>query len=181
VDADALLRQLRTQFSTLEDAERVVVAEAPELGVLVTDEDKVQRVLTNLVENALKYAPEGAIEVAGRRSPDGTLLTVSDHGPGIPPAERERIFERFVQLDQSSTRRQGGTGLGLYLCRQLATVLNGRLELEDTPGGGCTFTLVLPIDHDTTVRTDQSHRVIADDQGDRHDDLGGLTTLRRSG
>jgi signal transduction histidine kinase len=70
---------------------------------------------------------------------------VVDHGPGIPAGERDRVFERFVQLDQSSTRRQGGTGLGLYLCRQLAGLLDGTLTLEETPGGGCTFRLRLPV------------------------------------
>ena len=71
-------------------------------------------------------------------------LAVVDHGPGIPEADRERVFERFVQLDQSSTRRQGGTGLGLHLCRQLAELVDCRITLAETPGGGCTFTLSMP-------------------------------------
>ena len=67
-----------------------------------------------------------------------------DHGPGIPAADRERVFERFVQLDQSSTRRQGGTGLGLHLSRQLAELIGATLNISETPGGGCTFTLDVP-------------------------------------
>jgi signal transduction histidine kinase len=76
---------------------------------------------------------------------------VIDHGPGIPLADRERVFERFVQLDQSSTRRQGGTGLGLHLSRQLAELLGATLELSETPGGGCTFTLDLPLSDEDSV------------------------------
>ena len=146
VDVAALLRQVRVQFSTVEDAGRMVVTTAPEVGALSTDEDKLYRVLTNLVENALKYAPDGAIEVAARRGPSGTTFTVTDHGPGIPPADRERVFERFVQLDQSSTRRRGGTGLGLHLCRNVVTLLGGTLLVRDRGDGttGSVFELTMP-------------------------------------
>jgi signal transduction histidine kinase len=107
--------------------------------------------VTNLVENAVKYAPTGPIEVAVRPAPGrGIALTVTDHGPGIAPADRARVFERFVQLDGSSTRTQGGTGLGLYLCRGLAELLEGELQLTDTPGGGATFSLTLPRSHSSS-------------------------------
>lgn len=112
---------------------------------LRSDPHRVRQILSNLVENAIKYAPSGAIEVLARPAPAAVDLLVVDHGPGIPAADRERVFERFVQLDQSSTRRQGGTGLGLYLCRQLASLLDGTLTLEETSGGGCTFRLRLPV------------------------------------
>ena len=82
-------------------------------------------------------------------APDPGTLTcaVIDRGPGIPAAARHRVFERFSQLDQSSTRAQGGTGLGLFICRRLAEQVGARLELSATAGGGCTFTLFLP-NHD---------------------------------
>jgi K+-sensing histidine kinase KdpD len=111
---------------------------------LVTDRSKLERILLNLVENAAKYAPEGSIELHVAAANDSVHFSVVDHGPGIPATDRERVFERFVQLDQSSTRRQGGTGLGLHLCRQLAQVIAGELTLTDSPGGGCTFTLTVP-------------------------------------
>lgn len=110
----------------------------------VTDAEKVRRIVTNLMENALKYAPDGPVTVRLESDGHRVAVSVSDHGPGIAPADRERVFEPFVQLDQSSTRRQGGTGLGLHLCRQLAQLLDGRLELDEAPGGGCRFTLTLP-------------------------------------
>jgi signal transduction histidine kinase len=117
---------------------------SPDCGPLRTDPTKLRQILLNLVENGVKYAPAGSIEVLARPAPWSVEFCVTDHGPGIPAADRERVFERFVQLDQSSTRRQGGTGLGLYLCRQLAGLLGGTLTLEETPGGGCTFRLRLP-------------------------------------
>ena len=112
---------------------------------LVTDRSKVARILLNLVENAGKYAPSGSIELLATSAGREVCFRVVDHGPGIPAAERQRAFERFVQLDQSSTRRRGGTGLGLHLCRQLAELVEGRLTLSGTPGGGCTFALSLPV------------------------------------
>jgi signal transduction histidine kinase len=146
VEVAAVLGELRSQVSGLDGADRVVVADAHEVGLLVTDEDKLQRVLTNLVENALKYAPTGAVEVAASRDATGTTFTVADRGPGIPPVDRDRIFERFVQLDQSSTRRQGGTGLGLHLCRSVVALLGGTLAVDDRAdgGAGAVFSVRLP-------------------------------------
>jgi signal transduction histidine kinase len=114
---------------------------------IVVDRSKLSRVILNLVENAAKYAPSGPIEmIANLVAIDGeqVCIRVVDHGPGIPEADRARVFERFVQLDQSSTRRQGGTGLGLHLGHELAKLLGGTIDLEETDGGGCTFVLVLP-------------------------------------
>lgn len=111
---------------------------------VVSDPSKLERILINLVENAAKYAPDAPIELDATRFGPDVRFSVIDHGPGIPERDRERVFEQFVQLDQSSTRRQGGTGLGLHLCRQLTTLVDGRLALEETPGGGCTFSLTIP-------------------------------------
>ena len=112
--------------------------------VVHTSEAKLRQVVANLVENACKYAPGAPIDV--RVSDDGASvrLEVTDGGPGIAATDRERVFERFVQLDQTSTRSQGGTGLGLYLCRQVAVLLGGTLTLSAPPGGGSRFTLTLP-------------------------------------
>ena len=128
---------------------------------VLTDETKLERILTNLVENAAKYAPDGPIELSA--SSDGVVarFSVCDHGPGIPDADRARVFERFVQLDQSSTRRQGGTGLGLHLCRQLAHALNGDIELGATPGGGCTFTVTIPVDAPASDETAETNTTSA--------------------
>jgi len=110
---------------------------------LVSDEDKLRRILINLIGNASKYAPDGPIELEARRDGSKVVFSVTDHGPGIPEADRERIFDRFVQLDQSISRREGGTGLGLHLSRQLAELLGGSLSVTAAPGGGARFELRL--------------------------------------
>ena len=115
-----------------------------DVGTFVSDEQLLHQILVNLVENAAKYGGDGPITVRAIARGDELSLSVKDHGPGIPIEERDRVFERFVQLDQSSTRRQGGTGLGLYLCRQLALQLGGDLHVDGTPGGGSTFILTVP-------------------------------------
>ena len=109
-----------------------------------TDPQRVRQVVANLVGNAAKYAADSPIEVDLAVVSGRLVVRVADHGPGIGPADRERVFDRFVQLDQSATRAQGGTGLGLYLCRQIADRLGGHLTLTETAGGGATFTLDLP-------------------------------------
>ena len=143
----------------------------------MSDPSKIERVLLNLVENAAKYAPGQPIELQATRAAGEVRLSVVDHGPGIPARDRERVFERFVQLDQSSTRRQGGTGLGLHLCRQLAALVDGRMTLDETPGGGCTFSLTIPAERALDGDTDgHAHATTADDDisGAHHSPFGNL-------
>jgi signal transduction histidine kinase len=131
---------------------RIVVERSTASTRLTTDATKLRQVLTNLVENAIKYAPTGLIEVSAAPAAGQRVeVRVADHGPGIAPEDRSRVFERFVQLDGSSTRAHGGTGLGLYLCRRVAELLEADLTLSDTPGGGATFVLVLPRSHSTAL------------------------------
>lgn len=110
-----------------------------------TDRFKFRQILSNLLANAAKYAAGSYVEIVVAPGDPGTLaVAVVDHGPGIPGHARHRVFERFSQLDQSSTRTRGGTGLGLFISRRLAEHVGAQLELSDTAGGGCTFTLSLP-------------------------------------
>lgn len=149
VDLASLLDELAAEVSEVV-GDRLQLTLLPPAARIATDEHKLLQILLNLVENAAKYAPTGPIEVTARRvmrplrGQEHFVFMVVDHGPGIPPDDGERVFERFVQLDQSSTRAQGGTGLGLYLCRKLADLLGAWLTLSETAGGGCTFTLLLP-------------------------------------
>jgi signal transduction histidine kinase len=159
VDVRRLLVDVRTNLQST-TAARVVVESDTVEGV-VSDRLKLQQILLNLVENAGKYAPDGPIEVVVAESGGRTTFAVRDHGAGIPVADRGRVFERFVQLDQSSTRRNGGTGLGLYLCRQLAEALGGRLDLGDAEGSGCVFTVTLPTGDVTAARAAAAMRQAA--------------------
>jgi PAS domain S-box-containing protein len=102
----------------------------------------IEQILSNLLSNALKYATgTEPIELTVRMDGDAVELCVADHGAGIPPEAAERVFERFERLDRSN--RQAGTGLGLYIARELAHAMNGTLTLSDTPGHGATFSLRL--------------------------------------
>ena len=107
--------------------------------VLRTDATKVRQILVNLLGNAIKFTDAGSITIELAVSDDRVVFTVSDTGPGIPSTQTERIFEAFTQLDQSRTRVQGGTGLGLPVSRNLARLLGGDLDVQSTPGSGSTF------------------------------------------
>ncbi len=111
------------------------------------DRDHLTRILINLVENAAKYAANSPVELYAWERPSKAVIAVVDHGPGIPDDERERVFERFTQIDQSDTRSKGGTGLGLSIVKSLAEVMHGAVRVETTEGGGATFVVELPLAH----------------------------------
>jgi signal transduction histidine kinase len=109
------------------------------------DERRIAQVLLNLVGNAVKFTDKGKVTLAiGRR--DGLFeIAVSDTGPGIPVAERQRIFEEFHQVDNTSTRKKGGTGLGLTITKRIIELHKGRIWVESEMGNGSTFHVVLPV------------------------------------
>lgn len=117
----------------------------PTMDFIETDEAKVRQILTNLVENALKYAPpDSRVTVRGITTGDGVLMSVEDEGPGIPPESRDRVFDRFYQVDGSATRRVGGTGLGLYICKRMSETISARLWLDRSGQEGSVFCLWIP-------------------------------------
>ena len=112
---------------------------------IVCDENKLRQVLVNLVDNAIKYSPDGGeVEIRLGSQNGECLIEVADEGLGIPSSERERIFEKFYRLDPQQTRGVGGSGLGLYICRELVERMNGRIEVDSEPGRGSRFTVALP-------------------------------------
>jgi signal transduction histidine kinase len=132
-----------------ECAERVatgssVAAAFPSEPVCVCGERAaLVRIVGNLVDNAVKYGGEAAASVS--RNGAEAVILVDDRGPGIPAAERERIFEPFRRLDASRSRDRGGAGLGLAIARHLAQSLGGTIAVEDRPGGGARFRVSLPL------------------------------------
>lgn len=124
----------------------------PELPELAFDLDKIERVLMNLVDNSLKYAPENSEVIVGARLADGMAhVSVTDSGPGIPADERERIFERFSQIPGSTPHRLG-FGLGLTYCRLAVERHGGRIWVEPGPNGqGSCFIFALPLQVDENL------------------------------
>jgi signal transduction histidine kinase len=127
--------------------ERVVLSVPEMLPVIESSDEDVYRIVRNLVDNALKYSPiESPVIVSARLEAGGIAIRVRDGGPGIGPEERELIFERFYQVDQSATRRVGGAGMGLYICRRAAERLGGRVWLDRSRQTGSVFAVWLPLD-----------------------------------
>jgi PAS domain S-box-containing protein len=119
--------------------------ESDDARPVLCDVNKLRQVLINLVDNAIKYSPNGGdVEIRLDARNGECLIEVADEGLGIPSSERERIFEKFYRLDPEQTRGVGGSGLGLYICRELVKRMNGRLEVESEPGKGSRFTVRLP-------------------------------------
>jgi signal transduction histidine kinase len=112
---------------------------------VVADPGQLRQVLVNLVDNAIKYSPEGGLIALSVANGDAAIrFSVEDRGLGIPATEHRRIFEKFYRLDPDMTRGIGGTGLGLYICRELVRRMDGKIWVESKPGKGSTFFVELP-------------------------------------
>jgi PAS domain S-box-containing protein len=119
---------------------------APEgVGSIDADAGRLRQVLDNLLENAIKYSPDGhRTEVRVEERERTVSFSVVDEGSGIPPEEHERIFQKFYRLDPEQAHGVGGSGLGLYVCRELVERMDGRISVDSAPGRGSTFTVELP-------------------------------------
>jgi len=114
-------------------------------ALALADEDTLRQVLVNLLDNAIKYSPDGGEVTVELESRAGrVLVTVRDSGLGIPSGEEERIFEKFYRLDPGQTRGIGGSGLGLYISRELVSRMGGNLTVRSQPGEGAVFRIDLP-------------------------------------
>jgi PAS domain S-box-containing protein len=112
---------------------------------IMCDDNKLRQVLVNLLDNAIKYSPDGGkVEIRIEQDDASCEIVVSDEGLGIPISEREKIFEKFYRLDPQQTKGVGGSGLGLYICRELVERMDGQLSVESEPGVGSRFTVSLP-------------------------------------
>ncbi len=138
------LKPLIDEVVRVVSIEPSITIEPDDLGV-EADRDHLSRILINLVENAAKYAPGSPVELFAWERNSRGFIAVVDHGPGIPVDQRDRVFERFTQVDQSDTRSRGGTGLGLSIVKSLSEVMGGSVRIEATEGGGATFVVELPL------------------------------------
>lgn len=153
--AEATLARLRRRPRKSEPGLETVpleladIPEPPTVRPLVmADENKLRQVLANLIGNAVRYTPPGSpLEIGVSVDPDRrvAVLSVIDHGEGIPPQIREKIFQRFWRADTSRTRETGGSGLGLAIVASIVVAHHGTVDVVETPGGGATFRVTLPL------------------------------------
>lgn len=143
-DLGELAREVLARLAGQLHGRRVLLEASDELPPIEIDYLMIDQVLTNLIENAARYTPpDRPIEVRIRAEPDRMTTEVVDHGPGIPPGERARVFDKFYRLNPRG--KTSGSGLGLAVSRGLIEAHGGRLWADETPGGGATFGFELPL------------------------------------
>jgi two-component system, OmpR family, sensor histidine kinase KdpD len=122
---------------------RVTTRVPPDLPLVAMDDVLVEQVLVNLLDNALKYTPPGSpLEIVSTATDETLTIEVTDHGPGLPPGEEERVFDKFHRGEPVGAR---GAGLGLAICRGIVRAHGGRIWAQNVPGGGVSFLFTLPI------------------------------------
>lgn len=155
-DIEASVRKLLNQFRMKWGDREIVVDADPSLPLIRADSSKVEEILINLIDNAVKYSPQGGVvRVSAHPMQDHIEITVEDSGIGISPDDAARLFERFHRIASPETRDIGGTGLGLYIVKNLVEAHGGTVVVTSAPGVGSTFTITLPInDHPRTIVTE---------------------------
>jgi two-component system phosphate regulon sensor histidine kinase PhoR len=146
-DAEMLIRGIVKDFDSTaaEKQQQIDVTIAPETRAIMADATKLHDVLRNLIENAINYTPEGgAVEIDAKVDQGRLMIVVADTGPGIPPEDLARVFERFYRVDKSRAT-PGGTGLGLAIVKHLVQVMGGEVYAANGSDGGAIFTIAVPI------------------------------------
>ena len=147
VDVNALLETLLTNMEPVAAAKEVALTAGVEPGLpaIQADPDRIRQVLVNLLANALQYTPQGGqVQVTAVPLGGQVVICVRDTGPGIPPEELPRIFDRFYRADKSRSRGTGGSGLGLAIVRSIVELHKGSIRVESKTGEGACFTVTLP-------------------------------------
>jgi signal transduction histidine kinase/ligand-binding sensor domain-containing protein/AraC-like DNA-binding protein/ActR/RegA family two-component response regulator len=154
-----LVRGIAAAFETIAERKRITfrVTAPDDPAAVAFDTDAMEKVIANLLSNAFKFTPDGGGILVSVEIPDNrgvASVKVSDSGPGIPAEHIPHIFDRFYQVDETNTRAQPGTGIGLALARELAELHGGTIEVESAAGGGATFTVSLPLSTSDAVAGD---------------------------
>jgi two-component system phosphate regulon sensor histidine kinase PhoR len=145
VNLAQLIEKVVTVQRSYTDKHEFVVDIGPGLPLIVADEDKVDQILTNLTNNAIKYSPRGGrIKISAAANGGAARVSISDEGMGIPKEHLPKVFDRFHRVDNRDTREVGGTGIGLYLVKHLVEAHGGRIWVESEVGKGSVFTFDLP-------------------------------------
>lgn len=147
VALDKLAASLVEKFRTQSDVHLLTVDFPPDFPTVPGDVERLRQVLTNLLNNAIKYSPRGGtIRVSGESQPNQVVISVRDDGIGLDPDDKERIFDRFTRVDNALSRRTQGAGLGLFLARAIVEAHGGRIWVDSQPSQGAVFHFSLPRD-----------------------------------
>ena len=147
-DGPALAEQAVELMRPMAETVGVVLETATSPCALFVEPDAILQLLANLLSNAIKFSPAGStVRLECNSETNQAIFRVIDHGPGIPADRLESIVGRFQPVDASDSRRKGGTGLGLYLCRAIVERHGGNVWAESTLGQGSTFFVTLPAEH----------------------------------
>ena len=147
VDVGLMASKVAERLGDRSEDHRIEMDVPNGLPTVMADPDKVEQVLTNLVENALKYTDGGTVTLSVRASDEGVAVRVVDEGQGIPQAALPRLFRKFYRRDRAGSPT--GTGLGLYISKRLIEAHGGELVAASTPGSGSTFSFTLPVEGPT--------------------------------
>jgi signal transduction histidine kinase len=146
IEINALIQEIVSRTYANAQSVQLQVTLDPAMPSLDGDRDKLTQVITNLLNNALKYSPASDVILIGsKREGDNAHLFVQDHGMGIPTEKLDQIFERYARVESSATRYIGGTGLGLPIVRQITEMHHGNVSVESTLGKGSIFHVILPL------------------------------------
>lgn len=145
LDLNSFARDAAMDASVQAPDRLISAVESAETPMAYGDEHKIRQIMTNLIGNALRHTEDGTpIEVVVSAEPEFARFEIRDHGEGIPPQIREKIFDRFWRADNSRNRETGGSGLGLAIVASIIDAHNGEVSVADTDGGGATFRVDLP-------------------------------------
>jgi PAS domain S-box-containing protein len=147
VDFPSLVQKVIKRLSGFTTLHQFVVDFAPDFPALTVEPQLMEQVITNLLENAIKYSPQGGrITITGRVENNQAGVTVADEGMGISRRDADHLFERFHRVEKGESRKIQGTGLGLYICKSIVEAHGGQITVASQPGRGSAFTFTLPVD-----------------------------------
>ncbi len=143
ISLPGLAERIAERFRTQTQRHTIVVDFPEKFPVVLADETRLSQVLSNLISNAIKYAPDGEVRLSGQVHPDQVVICVSDDGPGIDPADIPHVFDRFYRADKA-VRKTKGAGLGLYLAKAIIEAHGGRMWVDPLPSHGARICFSLP-------------------------------------
>jgi len=155
VNLSDVLDDLKSTYAVILEKPLALVWDYPsDLPTLRTDGRKLRHILENIINNAIKFTPSGAVTISARWISDAVRFQVADTGVGIARDLLPSVFEIFRQVDGSETRSHGGVGLGLYIVKKFTELLGGNIEVESDLGKGSTFTVTMPYEESEAVKTE---------------------------